>query len=291
MLKIPAPAKINIGLQVGNMRYDGYHPIQTFMQTVELYDWIYLDDAEEFVFSTMNFKFPADEKNLCVKAYEAFSQAVGIDKQVSIKLEKNIPMGAGLGGGSSDAAAVIWGLNRLWSTGLSNTEMADIGGRVGSDVPFFLAAPDGAGFCSGRGEIVEQMDPVFNGWALIVYDGIYISTKEAYRLIDINLTNCKKIINLRSFVSHCFPAQKGLIGVTNDFFDIVRFQHPVLQEIALSLERQGSSYSSLSGSGSAVFGLFNTESEAKAAKLNLPPYRFIYSAATPAPNHHRFATD
>jgi len=291
MFKIPAPAKINIGLQVGPRREDGYHPIETFIQTIALYDWVYLQSADNFGFSAENAVFPRHEKNLCVRAYDAFCAAAGIAKPVSIRLEKHIPLGAGLGGGSSDAAAVICGLNELWKTGLDLDALAAIGADVGSDVPFFLKAPEGAAFCSGRGEIVEPMKPLWKGWAAVVFTGEGISTKEAYEAIDINLTNCKKIINLRSFVSHCFPAQMGLNGAVNDFFNVVKRRRPLLQEVALSLDRQGSSYSSLSGSGSAVFGLFYSEAEAVEALRNLPHYSFMRSVKTPAPNHHRLATE
>lgn len=281
---VQAPAKINLGLEIGNRRPDGYHPLETFMQTVALFDTVTLNDSSVFSFISAGYDFPQAEKNLCRLAYEMFCDYCRIDQAVSIDLLKRIPVGAGIGGGSSDAAAVIRGLNRLWNTGLTTGQMAEIGTRIGSDVPFFIAATEGAAFCSGRGEIIEPLPAWWKGWAVIVFTGLHISTAEAYKNFDENLTNCQKSLTLKRFISSCFPVYKGLNDVKNDFSEIVFSKHPVLQEVVLSLDRQGSSYSSLSGSGSAVYGLFNTKYQAEIAAADLDKFGQVFSVETPVPH-------
>ena len=286
-----APAKINIGLEIGDSLPDGYHYIETFMQTVDYYDIVKIEESDELSFNCTSYDFPSDELNLCQKAYEVFASGIGRRTAVSIELIKRIPVGAGLGGGSSDAAAVIRLLNSIWAAGLSDDELSSIGAEVGADVPFFLTAAEGAAVCSGKGERVLPARPLWEGWAVIVFTGLVISTGWAYRIFDQNLINNKKVLNLRSLISECFPAQKGLSGLRNDFSDLVFQKYPILNEAALSLKEQGASFSSLSGSGSAVYGLFRTEDEAVKAVVRLPSYHFKIAVRTPAPNYHRFASD
>ena len=277
-----APAKINIGLNIGPSDPDGYHYIESFMQTVDFCDDVEIEKAGAFHFSATGYDFPPEEENLCVKAYRVMSRIMRVEKPVSIRLTKRIPVGAGLGGGSSDAAAVIRGLNQLWSGGLKPTEMADIGAKVGADVPFFLAAPQGAAFCSGRGEVVEPMKPIWKGAVVIVFNGVEVSTVKAYKIIDNNLTKKKKNVNLKRYILQYFPAQKGLNGLKNDFSQVVFRQYRDLEEVALSLLEQGALYSSLSGSGSAIYGLFSERDKAERAVVNLPAYALKIASDTPA---------
>jgi len=285
-VSIAAAGKINLGLEIGALQADGYHYIQTVMQTVGLYDYLRLQPGERSVFLCSNFNFPPGEKNICLRACEVFSQAAGINQPVKISLEKYIPVASGLGGGSSDAAAVIIGLNRLWNCRMSNQELSDIAAKIGSDVPFFTAEHQGAALCCGRGELVQPIDPLCRGWALIVYTGIEVSTAWAYKSYDDNLTKCEKNVNLKEYVLSCFPALKGLNDVKNDFQEIVFSTHPVLKKIALTLKKQGALFSSLSGSGSAVFGLYRTKADAEQAAKHLPPYPVIAVVPTPAPNSY-----
>ena len=284
-LIIPAPAKINIGLQIGEIRPDGYHSIETVMQTVGLYDYVEISRARSFSLTALNYEFPAEQTNLCEQAYNAFLKYTGVEMPVSVKLEKNIPVGSGLGGGSSDAAAVLKGLSSLAGINFRSDAVLKAGAEIGSDVTFFLTDHQGSAFCSGRGEIVESIDPLWPGWVVIVFTGLHISTDWAYKSFDDNLTNCKKIVNFKRFILSCFPAQKGLNDVQNDFNEVVFKKHPVLKEVALSLHERGSSYSSLSGSGSAVYGLFATEESAYEAAANLPPYELKAVVKTPATDH------
>ncbi len=285
MLRIPAPAKINIGLQIGSLMESGYHYLETFMQTVSVFDFVEIGLSEEFIFRVQGYDFPIGERNLCVIAYEKFCQAMNTYFPVEIKLQKNIPVGAGLGGGSSDAAAVLKGLNVLMNAGCSTDELTEIGSQIGADVPFFLKARRGAAICSGKGEVVEAYEPLWIGWVMLVFMGVSISTEEAYRALDDNLTNCQKNVNLKRYILSCFPVQKGLNGVENDFQEIVFRKYPVLNEVALYLKSQGSSYSSLSGSGSAVYGLFESEPQAMRALAEAPDWSYKVLARTPVPLH------
>ena len=268
---------------MGSLREDGYHNIETFMQTVSAYDLIKIESSEKFQFSSVGYDFPEDEENLCVKAFRLFTEYTGIKRPVKIELEKHIPVGAGLGGGSSDAAAIIRGLNDIWGCGLNNEELSSVGAKIGSDVPFFLQAVTGAAMCSGHGEIVETYHPVFTGHVIIVFTGQNISTKWAYKNIDENLINFKKNVNLKRYILQDFPAKKGLNGLKNDFSKIVFGQFRELEKIVTALNEQGSVYSSLSGSGSAVFGLFTDEMKAERAYNSLPDFVFKAIGDTPAP--------
>jgi 4-diphosphocytidyl-2-C-methyl-D-erythritol kinase len=191
---IKAPAKINIGLHIGPLRVDGYHNIETFMQTIDLCDELEITEADDFDFKVTGYEFPPQQENICVKAYQTLSSYVGIEKPVSMKLHKRIPISAGLGGGSSDGAAVIMELIHLWNLRLTPDEKREIGLKVGADVPFFLLAPEGTAFCSGRGEIVEPWESIWSGWVVVVFTGVEISTKWAYKMFDENLTISKKIL-------------------------------------------------------------------------------------------------
>lgn len=285
MLKIKAPAKINIGLNISRKLADGFHEIETFMQTIDLCDIITISDSDDFKFNYSGFNFPDDEENLCVKAYKSFVYHTGFAPKVSIELDKKIPVGAGLGGGSSDAAAVIKGLNIYTEAGLSASKLADIGSSIGSDIPFFLIAREGSALCSGKGGIVEPMLPLWTGYTVITYTGIQISTAEAYKRIDENLTNLEKNVNLKRYIAYHFPAKKGLNELKNDFSEIVFNWYSELGEIALLLRRAGAEYSDLSGSGSAVFGLFPELVEAQKALTALPDNIFKTVASTPVPEH------
>ena len=285
MIRIYAPGKINIGLQIGSRQSDGYHYIETFIQTVDFTDCLEIEESSRLSFQAEGYEFPANEENLCMKAYKAFASHIRTKTPVRIKLYKKIPVGAGLGGGSSDAAAVIYGLNQLWNTGLDVETLASIAIQIGADVPFFLKASEGSAICGGCGEEVIPHPPLFKGWAVIIFTGLHISTAWAYKNFDQNLTNKKKIINLKNIVSKRFPAQKGLNFLINDFSEIIFRKYCSLHEITLALDAQGASYSSLSGSGSAVYGLFQHHDAAVKALEALPGYQLKIAVKTPAPNY------
>ncbi len=180
-LVVRAPAKLNLSLLVAGKRPDGYHELETIMAKVSLYDELQIeltDDNEIQVFCRGKYPAPNGAENLAYKAAEMFLLSVGQKRGVQITIDKNIPAGAGLAGGSSDAAAVLLALNRCLKTNLPDAELVRIAGQLGSDVAFFLAGP--LAFCTGRGEIVEQISKKFDFKAVLAIPAISVATKKVY---------------------------------------------------------------------------------------------------------------
>jgi len=248
-----APAKINWFLKVGRKRPDGYHEILSLMQFITLYDELSFTLSEDI---TVNIENPEMlnipmEDNLVFKTALRLKEITGSKKGVFIKIKKEIPSGAGLGGGSSDAAVTLKGLNDLWSLGLKQKELMDIASEIGSDVPFFLNGP--AAIVRGRGDIIEKIELKDSRILLLVKPDIRISSKWAYSEFD---------------------RIKGGEGNTwddhtiNDLEEPVFIRYPELKEIKERLLKSGALYAAMTGSGSALFGVFNTEEEAHKALLN-----------------------
>ena len=214
-LTVKAPAKINLFLRVVGRRPDGYHEIESFMQKVELSDELHLFAVgEKISLACPNSSLPEDEGNLVFRAAQLFFKTVGKQPGVRIVLEKNIPVAAGLGGGSSDAAATLLGLNELWSLGLSRNELGSLAEQLGSDVPFCLIG--GTCFVAGKGEIIERIDmPDMD--VLLVSPGYEMSTKEAYEKAD-NVGYEKKFSSLK--MKGLKDVKSVANGLYNDFIHI-----------------------------------------------------------------------
>jgi len=253
-IKITAPAKINLFLHVLGRRPDGYHNIYSWFQAIDLADILTIsrrDDSELILTTTAN-NIPTDEKNLIIKAALALRQKTGLNSGFDIKLDKNIPVGAGLGGGSSDAAAYIRGINQLLNLNLPRTEMAEIGLEIGSDVPFFFSC--GQAEVTGRGEIVRDIELPLNYTILLVNPGFEVSAGEAYRKITIDLTSRHPDLNFRccKHVEHLFEVLSSAI---NDLEKGVQKSYPSLGKIRGILEKTGAPIIRLTGSGPTVFAL------------------------------------
>lgn len=279
MLTINAPAKINWFLKVLRLREDGFHEIQTLMQKVTLYDEISFSRSPDLLLET-DADIPL-EQNLIFKAAGLLREVCGIETGAKISLKKNIPMGAGLGGGSSDAAAALLGLNELWSLRLSTADLDKIAEQLGSDVPFFLHGP--ISYAYGRGEHLSSCKAEKTLHILLVKPTFHISTAWAYRTLaetraskrdeeldikDPELTKkAAKVNNIRHFIRLFERAElRGLNGVVlNDLESIVIKYFPVIAEIKDKLTGLGAEFSLMSGSGSTVFGVFNTRNEAELA--------------------------
>ncbi len=276
MITLKAPAKINWSLYVLDRRADGYHNILSLMQSVSLYDTLTFSHASSLVLDT-DMQIPPNQ-NLVMRAARALQDATGTDGGATISLTKEIPSGAGLGGGSSDAAYTLIGLNKLWQLGLELPRLREIGATLGSDVPFFLGSA--AAVASSRGEVLcpEHLLP---GLALlIVKPEASISTAMAYKSVSESrkpsgcshdLTNHEeKLNNIKLIIgklnSETIAPPYDLLH--NDFERIAIEMHPVIGEIKRGLGRAGAEAALLSGSGSAVFGLFvNREAAVKASAL------------------------
>lgn len=254
MLLFP-DCKINLGLYVLSRRKDGYHDIDTVMYPVRgLCDALEIISSERDGVEFSSSGLPTDgapDDNLCVKAYRAVCRDYAVGG-VRMHLHKHIPMGAGLGGGSSDAAFVIRGLSELFGLGLDTARMEALAAGIGSDTAFFVA--DRPAFARGRGEILSPAPRVLSGYRLVlVKPDEHVSTAEAYRHVvpadpEVPLAEALRL-----------PVRCWREYVRNDFEPSVFRAHPLLREIKEQLYGLGAAYASMSGSGSALYALFDGE--------------------------------
>jgi 4-diphosphocytidyl-2-C-methyl-D-erythritol kinase len=265
-LKVKAPAKINYILEILDKREDGFHNIMTIFQAVSLYDNIYFKDAREIRFTTDAEDLGEPESNLVYKAANLMKKKCSVNRGAEIHLEKNIPVGAGLGGGSSDAAAVIRGLAKLWNLKISDAELHKVALQLGSDVPFFLEG--GMAIAKGRGEKISHINRHIRPQIpmIIVYPDFSIPTKWAYETWDeLGLKSSGKGIDSFMHAISTRNIRELADSLHNDFEDVVIKKCPKIKEIKDALDAAGSIGSLLSGSGSAVFGLFTGENIAEKA--------------------------
>ena len=259
---LPSYAKINLGLSILGKRADGYHEIETILQQIAIKDEIVLEQSNnpEINLTCNDSGIPTNDSNLCIKAAQKFKQFTGITQGLKIKLHKTIPVGAGLGGGSSNAAVVLLGLNKLWNTELNPDQLEKMASDLGSDVPFFIKG--GTAFAYGRGELLLAICQNSNQLKiLVIFPGIHISTKWAYDNLNLSLTNMKKNINLSSFEKQVIDDLGFFHSLKNDFEEIVFSKYSILGKIKHHLYKNNAIYAGLSGSGSAVYGVFFENSD------------------------------
>lgn len=260
-------AKINLGLLILGKRTDGFHDIATLFQEVNLFDTMHLSRQPAGITITCTRPdIPVDARNSIWRAFELFRERTGVRDGLSVTLEKRIPSGAGLGGGSSNAAAALLAANSIWNTGLNNGELSDIASRIGSDVPFFITG--GTQFGQGRGEILEpvNMRPMYH--ILLVFPGIHVSTARAYGSARIALTKEEKFTTFRAL----FPGfdEVGLRKHCVNDFEITVFEwFPLLAALKEQLYSSGAFYASMSGSGSTMFGLYRRKDDAEKAMADI----------------------
>jgi 4-diphosphocytidyl-2-C-methyl-D-erythritol kinase len=247
-----APAKINLGLNVLFKRPDGYHELDTCMLPVPLYDVLELLKSEKFEFYQTGIVVPgSSEDNLCIKAYQLLKNEFDLPP-VYMHLRKEIPMGAGLGGGSSDASHVLKGLNELFELGLSIQELEDRSAKLGSDCPVFIQ--NKAQIAQGRGEVLKPCKVDLSGyWIKLIHPGIHVGTKEAYAGIVFSDNNK----SVQTIVEG--PIEEWKSGLKNDFETSVFALHPALAKVKTDLYQEGAVFAAMSGSGSTVFGIFRDE--------------------------------
>src|SRR3989338_3063921 len=261
-----SPAKVNLFLRILKKREDGYHDIVSVMQPISLYDEIILEmeNGSGIIVSCDNANVPCDRTNLAYRAAEEFFRTTGINKRLSIKIKKNIPIAAGLGGGSSNAATVLRALNEITSQNISTDNLIKIGAGIGSDVPFFIAGK--SSIARGRGELLEPVElPKF--WYILVNPGVPLSTQWVYQ--NLNLTKSNEDINITiSKVLAIYRAGRGgnqqvLKGfVMNDLEAVAIKKYPEIKEIKDTLINSGAICALMSGSGATAFGIFLDEHEA-----------------------------
>ena len=247
-----AYAKINLGLRVTGRRSDGYHDIETVFHRIDLFDEITLARASEVRVESTDPAAPGDATNVCHKAARLLQEHFGETSGVRCRVSKRIPVGAGLGGGSADAAVLLRNLPALWGRELSPAQELSLALQLGSDVPYFLGS--GSAYAKGRGELLENF-PLQCPFAICVcYPNIRLSTSWAYSVVT---PRDGRTPDLRSIVQAGMTdpslLRKSLI---NDFEEEVMALHPVIGEVKSSLLGAGSVFASMSGSGSSVYGLF-----------------------------------
>ena len=255
---LKAPAKINWFLQILRKREDGYHDIRSVMQCVTLYDDLTFENADA-IEVVCDLDIPVCD-NIVYRAASLLKKYASCGKGARIILKKNIPVGAGLGGGSSDAAYTLLGLNLLWGLGMSDNELGAIGAGIGSDVPFFFKCP--AALVEGKGEKITPLKILSPMVLLLVKPQLSVSTAWAYTRFDPeNEKLTKKPVDIKLF---CQALDKGDLTspdmiLHNDFEDVVMSEYPVVREIKHRLLEMGAVISAMSGSGSTVFGVFRSK--------------------------------
>ena len=261
-VRIRAPAKLNLDLRVLGKRADGYHELRTILQTISLADAIHLSFTPARRTDIELDDALAIPDNLAAGAAQLAMDAMRATGRVHIRLTKRIPMGAGLGGGSSDAAAILLALPVLAGRVIELPRLLDLARQLGSDVPFFLFG--GRAAAIGRGSELFPLPDSAPQAGVLIAPGIHVSTAEAYRLLGARLTSDSQQNKIDSFQSQVW-GQGCLVPGANDFEAAVFERHPKLASIKRKLIGAGASRAMMTGSGSALFGLFENRSQAAGA--------------------------
>jgi 4-diphosphocytidyl-2-C-methyl-D-erythritol kinase len=250
---LSAPAKVNLTLEVLHRRADGYHEIATVFQCVDLCDRLVLEDAETLSLESTGADVPVDDQNLVVRAARLLREAARVDRGARMRLDKRIPVGAGLGGGSSDAAAALVGLNRLWRLRWPRERLAEVAAELGMDVPVFLGS--GRAIGRGRGERVEWL-PAGGGYALVLVNpGFALSTREVYgRVIPAVYSDGCRVPVMREALRR---RNTRLIAASlyNGLEAVVEPAYPAIGRMKAALASAGALGAVMSGSGPTVFGV------------------------------------
>jgi 4-diphosphocytidyl-2-C-methyl-D-erythritol kinase len=265
MIRHRAYAKINLGLRILRKREDGFHDIETILHPIDLFDEIELHPSDSIEVRCTDPTIPTDESNTCFKAVQFLREHLGVRQGALISITKNIPSGAGLGGGSSDAATVLKYLPSLWKQSVDDLALSTIACKIGLDVPFFLK--HGSALALGRGEILEYFSFDLPFGILVCSPPLHIPTSWAYQN---HRARAFERTDLRAALFDGVNNPATLrSSLRNDFEELVFGTHPRIQEIKESLLRAGAVYASLSGSGSAVFGFFDRRETALPAEAEL----------------------
>lgn len=278
MIQEKAYAKVNLGLDILSKRPDGYHEVSMVMHSIDLCDDINIKKSKDGkrTYVTDSTKLPMDGTNLVCKAAELFCETYGIEGGFYIELIKRIPMAAGLAGGSSDAAAVLRGLNSLFDINASEEDLMRLGKKLGADVPYCVMGK--TALAEGIGEILTPIaSPDYKYW-LVVKPAVDVSTKWAYDEIDnatdLSHPDIKGVVSALEKNDH----HKAFSKMENIFETVMKEKYPIISEIRKVMESEGALKAMMSGSGPTVFGIFHTEDAMNKAaeKISFLEHEFIY---------------
>ena len=274
--RVKSFAKINLGLKILDERSDSFHNIKSIFIRISLHDILEFNQSEKFQFKCNQKKIPTNNKNTIYKAYNILNNLYSFNTQYAITLHKSIPLLSGMGGGSSNAAATLIALNKLNKLNLKKEQLIDLGLQIGSDVPFFIKEQK-IKQITGRGEILKNHSApnLKSIYFLLIFPKFSISTAWAYKKI-------KKTLDYSTYIPK-FPALDDNVDwklFENDFEKVVGSTYPEIFEIKEDLMNNGALYSSLSGSGSTMFGIYNNKQFIKQAQDKLKNYNTLIVSPT-----------
>ncbi len=271
-ITIKTYGKINLYLEVIKKRDDGYHELQMVMQSIGLYDRVSLKEREkdEILLYTNSPYIPRDEGNIAVQAANLIKEEYDIDKGVEITIDKNIPVAAGLAGGSANAAGVLKGLNELWNLNLSQGKLRDLGLRLGADVPFSVM--EGSAVAEGIGERLTPITGLKNTWIVLCKPGISVSTPEVYKELDLTGLEARPLP--KEFLTAIENRDLRFISRTmyNALESVTLKKHEAIEGIKKKMMQYNAMGTMMTGSGPTVFGIFKDQDKAKKAAHNLRKY-------------------
>ncbi len=281
-MAIPSYAKINLYLKIGRKLGSGYHNIQGVMQKIELSDGITVEPlSEDKIIVECTNKELENENNLAYQAAMLLKKKFRVAYGARIYIEKNVPIEAGLGGGSSDAATTLMNLNKLWGLKLKERQLIELASQIGSDVPFFIG--EGAALVEGIGEKVKRIKKSFSINIVLINPGFRVSTKWAYNTFDKQKPRIKTKADIKALVKAIEKKDIKEIAnnLHNDFEPIVTKKYKVINDIKNNLLRNDALNACVSGSGPTVFGIFNSIYEAREAFFEIQyDYPFVFLTKT-----------
>ena len=267
-LSLPSFAKINWTLRVLGKRNDDFHELCTVFQTISLKDTLHIEEGSDLSLTCDDARVPSGEDNLIIKAASALRSSIGSRSGARMHLEKRIPSGGGLGGGSSNAAAALIGLKRLWYADIPDNRLQRIAAEIGSDVPFFLEGGTAIGM--GRGEVIEPFKEITAQYVLVVTPVISVSTRQAFADLNAHALTTKGREHILTVCRNEVRSLDPLHSVLkNDFEASVFATYPEIATVKQTLLDLGAANAAMSGSGASVFGVFDNKETRQAAQKAL----------------------
>lgn len=263
-LAVKALAKINLGLDVLRRREDGYHEVKMVMQTIHLYDQLHLKKIESGIYLETNLGFlPVDESNLAYRAARLMKEKYQIEEGIDIRLNKRISVAAGMAGGSTDAAGVLYGINELFNLGIKRKELMELGVQIGADVPYCIMR--GTALAEGIGEKLTSLPPMVKCPVVIAKPQVSVSTKYVYENLKLDEHTQHPDIDalIQNIRTKDLPAIAGSMG--NLLETVTAKKYPEIEKIKELMRENGALNAMMSGSGPTVFGLFDELETAKMA--------------------------